>query len=327
MSTTVPPSPLAVGSTFHTMDDAISAARVHAHKASFSYKIADRNKKRSVLKCSGDGCAAYIRIHYSTKIEQFVIGKFLDDHSCQGSLQAPRGSQRHHEFLVSLLQNGFAVNKDTKVKEIQQYFKHQSGIEIPYTTAHKAKEAVMNESTEAQREQFSLLHSYVEELKIVDPDTMADLSISTESAAVGVVSRFQSVFVAPGAARHAFRTMRRFIAVDGTFTKNRFIQTLLLAVGMDAEDQIQILAWAIVPNECQETWTWFLKRLDAAYPTVNDQRTVIINDREKGLLNAIALVLPDVFNAFCCWHIASNIQARFGIGSKRSRMSSLVASC
>lgn len=309
-------SPLIVGATYSSMDDGINAARIHAQKHGFSYKITHRNKNRAVLKCSGTNCNAYARISLSKKLEEYTIGKLSDSHSCQGSLQAPRGTQREHKFLVSLLRDSMIVNKTTKVKDIQTLFK-RSGVEVGYTTAHKAKESLFNESVDAQRNQFSFLRSYVEELVKVDSDTIAKLKTQEEFSSDTPDSRFHSIFVAPGSARQAFTRMRPFIAVDGTFTKNRFIQILLLSVGMDAQDQLIILAWAVVPNECYETWSWFLHCLYESYPSTNHADSVIINDREKGLLQAVHDVLPIAFNAFCCWHIASNVQSKFGLAAKR----------
>jgi hypothetical protein len=37
--------------------------------------------------------------------------------------------------------------------------------------------------------------------------------------------------------------------VDGTFLKARFIQTLLLAVGIDPNGELILLAWAVVESE------------------------------------------------------------------------------
>lgn len=42
------------------------------------------------------------------------------------------------------------------------------------------------------------------------------------------------------------------MAVDGTFAKTRFVQILLLAVSMDAQDKLVILGWAVVPNERED---------------------------------------------------------------------------
>jgi hypothetical protein len=308
---------LAEGASYATMDDAINAARVHAQKQGFSYKVSHRNKSRAVLKCSGSSCQAYTRLSLSKKLEHYVVGKLKDDHSCQGTLQTPRGSQRDHEFLVSLLRDDMIISKNTQVKDVQKFLKQRIGSEIAYSTAHKAKETVLNDSVDAQRSQFSFLHSYVDELLKVDPGTIAEIVTKEQSTPDGPVARFHSIFVAPGAARHAFTKMRPFLAVDGTFTKNRFIQILLLAVGMDAQDQIVLLAWAVVPNESYQTWSWFLQLFRKSYPSSNDRETVVINDREKGLLQAVQNFLPNALNAYCCWHIGSNVQTKFGLAAKR----------
>ena len=72
------------------------------------------------------------------------------------------------------------------------------------------------------------------------------------------------------------------MAVDGTFTKTRFVQILLFAVSMDAQDELVILGWAVVLNECEEAWDWFLTNLGKARPGINERGSVVVNDREKG---------------------------------------------
>jgi len=43
--------------------------------------------------------------------------------------------------------------------------------------------------------------------------------------------------------------MGKFMALDRTFLKARFVETLLLAVGIDAKGKSLILAWAVVESE------------------------------------------------------------------------------
>ena len=43
--------------------------------------------------------------------------------------------------------------------------------------------------------------------------------------------------------------MRTFFGVDGTQTTSRFRMTLLIVVGIDANDETLPLAWALVPIE------------------------------------------------------------------------------
>src|SRR5690349_9336845 len=69
-------SDLAAGSNYASMDDAINAARIHAQKQGFSYKVSHRNKNRAVLKCSGSNCQAYTRLSFSKKREHYVFDVF-----------------------------------------------------------------------------------------------------------------------------------------------------------------------------------------------------------------------------------------------------------
>lgn len=52
------------------------------------------------------------------------------------------------------------------------------------------------------------------------------------------------------------------MAVDGTFMKARFVQTLLFAVGIDENGKNLPLACAIVESENTESWTWFVSIKD-----------------------------------------------------------------
>lgn len=78
--------------------------------------------------------------------------------------------------------------------------------------------------------------------------------------------------------------MRKFMAVDGTFLKARFIQTLLLAVGIDANGKNVLLAWAVVESENKSLWSWFFLHLKTAIPQALEM--TLISDRDKGLLAA-----------------------------------------
>jgi hypothetical protein len=54
--------------------------------------------------------------------------------------------------------------------------------------------------------------------------------------------RFQALFVMIGPIRSFLHTIRPFYALDGTHTRSRYNLTLLIAVGLDGEDQVLPLA-------------------------------------------------------------------------------------
>ncbi|CAL8089112.1 unnamed protein product [Prunus armeniaca] len=51
------------------------------------------------------------------------------------------------------------------------------------------------------------------------------------------------------------------IGVDGCHLKGPFSSQLLGAVGVDANDNMYPVAYAIVELETKETWSWFLELL------------------------------------------------------------------
>ena len=57
-----------------------------------------------------------------------------------------------------------------------------------------------------------------------------------------------------------------FIALDGTYLRNCFKQTLLLAVGRNGNNESWIIAFAIVESENDESWDWFIERLCRIIP-------------------------------------------------------------
>jgi hypothetical protein len=77
--------------------------------------------------------------------------------------------------------------------------------------------------------------------------------------------------------------MRRFFAADGTFLMGRFIQQLLLAVGIDSNRNSLVLAWAIIESENEDSWRYFFNHLVRAIPEIEEEATMFISDRDKDL--------------------------------------------
>jgi hypothetical protein len=53
---------------------------------------------------------------------------------------------------------------------------------------------------------------------------------------------FQAAFFMPAATRHAFKHLQTMYGVDGTHTSSRFRMILLLCAGIDANNEILLLA-------------------------------------------------------------------------------------
>ena len=84
--------------------------------------------------------------------------------------------------------------------------------------------------------------------------------------------------------------------------KGVFDQTALLAVAADADNYLVPLAWAIMKSESESSWRYFLSHLKAACPCIGHENTVIMSDRDKGLIAADDGI-PRAHRLYCVEHI------------------------
>ncbi|KAM0946266.1 putative MULE transposase domain-containing protein [Dioscorea sansibarensis] len=74
---------------------------------------------------------------------------------------------------------------------------------------------------------------------------------------------------------------RPVISVDGCWLKGLFGGHLLSAVGIDANDCIYPIAWAVVEKENHANWRWFLELLAADLEINNSHHWAFMSDRQK----------------------------------------------
>ena len=58
------------------------------------------------------------------------------------------------------------------------------------------------------------------------------------------------------------------------------------------------------------SWIWFLTKLREAIGVV--ENLVFISDRHGSIANAVDTVFPEAHHGACIFHIANNLQAKFG---------------
>ncbi|KAK8656724.1 hypothetical protein V6N13_098664 [Hibiscus sabdariffa] len=79
---------------------------------------------------------------------------------------------------------------------------------------------------------------------------------------------------------------RPVICMDGYYLKGYYKGHLLVDVGLDADECLYPLAFAIVDSECESAWTWFLDILKNDLELNNSHRISFMTDRKKMILEA-----------------------------------------
>nr|GEV70723.1 hypothetical protein [Tanacetum cinerariifolium] len=77
---------------------------------------------------------------------------------------------------------------------------------------------------------------------------------------------------------------RKVIGLDGYFLKHTCRRELLVAMGMDANNQMYPIAWAVVKVENNENWCWFISFIQEDLHLETGEGLTIISDSHKRLV-------------------------------------------
>ncbi|XP_071704512.1 uncharacterized protein [Rutidosis leptorrhynchoides] len=101
------------------------------------------------------------------------------------------------------------------------------------------------------------------------------------------------------------------ICIDGTHLKGSYNGKLLLAVAKNANNQVLPIAFSIVDNETNASWTWFLEMFQQH--VVQNRKICVISDRHSGILHAMGICTSQYGweHRYCLRHIRSNLMKRY----------------
>lgn len=101
---------------------------------------------------------------------------------------------------------------------------------------------------------------------------------------------------------------RPVIGLDGCHLKTMYKGQLLAAVGIDGNNGMYPVAYAVVEKETRDSWTWFLWFLKEDLCIDNDFSYDFISDKQKGLELAIKELFPNSKHRHCARHLYNNFK-------------------
>ncbi|KAK4382958.1 hypothetical protein Sango_2825000 [Sesamum angolense] len=101
---------------------------------------------------------------------------------------------------------------------------------------------------------------------------------------------------------------RPIIGVDGCHLKGPNGGILLTAIGVDPNNNLFPIAYAVVNKECRETWEWFLIVLKHDLNIIREHEYTFMSDKQKGLMQAFEEVFPGCDHRFCVRHLHNNFK-------------------
>ena len=159
------------------------------------------------------------------------------------------------------------------------------------------RQAILLEIDGHEGDCFALFIEYIQRIKALDSNNKVLLQTINEGNSL---YRFQAIAFAPTSLIKASCYCRGFMALDATHTKSKDRMMLLRATTINANNNLLPLAWALVPTENVEWWTWFLSFVKDHFLWASSDQMIFISDRDKGIALAINTNFPNGNQAHCC---------------------------
>ncbi|KAF6175782.1 hypothetical protein GIB67_035909 [Kingdonia uniflora] len=147
-----------------------------------------------------------------------------------------------------------------------------------------------------------LLTSYFTEVRLVDSNLVFDIQTT-----ICKDKRFTRSFWCFGSPKKTYKLFRPVVVIDGTFLKERYRGTLLIAITIDPSNHIFPLAFLITDSKTTESWTYFLEMFEFNFHGY-DTRFVVTFDRNAGIINVVPKVFSFAIHTFCASHISNNLK-------------------
>ncbi|WVZ71551.1 LOW QUALITY PROTEIN: hypothetical protein U9M48_020125 [Paspalum notatum var. saurae] len=200
-------------------------------------------------------------------------------------------------------------------KQIIREMDLQHQYTISYAKAYRAKQKVFEMRFGTYEDSYDNLPRMLATIAQRNPGTYYDVMHFPNPE--GGPSILQRVFFCLGPCVRAFQYCLPLLCIDGTFLTGKYKGTILIAIGVDGNNQVLPVAFAFVENENADSWYWFLERVKTN--AVSSRSNVcLIGDRHSGILDAIEklemvhlLRYGDVHGRWCMRHPAANFYDHF----------------
>ncbi|XP_010453811.1 PREDICTED: uncharacterized protein LOC104735682 isoform X1 [Camelina sativa] len=298
---------LAVGKEFPDVETCRRSLKDLAIALHFDLRIVKSDRSRFIAKCSKEGCPWRIHAAKCPGVQTFSVRTLNSEHTCEG-VRDLHHQQASVGWVARSVEARIRDNPQYKPKEILQDIRDEHGVAVSYMQAWRGKERSMAALHGTYEEGYRFLPAYCEQIKLVNPGSFASVSAS------GPENCFQRLFIAYGACISGFfSACRPLLELDRAHLKGKYLGVILCAAAVDADEGLFPLAIAIVDNESDENWSWFLSELRKLLGMNTDSmpRLTILSERQSGIVEAVETHFPTAFHGFCLRYVSENFRDTF----------------
>ncbi|GJV65473.1 hypothetical protein Tco_1476301 [Tanacetum coccineum] len=230
-------------------------------------------------KPQGNQCPWILHVSKLKEDETWVVKTFNDVHKC---LQQRNVKAATAGFLSQQIIDQVEVNPEIPVKAIQDQLQKKYRLDVSKMIAFGAKSKAYAHVRGDYREQYKVLRNYCLELSHKNPGTTVRIEVEREEDQNVETRVFKRIYICLGPLKDGFRArMRDLLGLDGAFMKGPFPEQVLAAVGLDSNNGIYPVAYAIVEAENKDSWSWFMECLGEDLNLGPMSNITFITDRQK----------------------------------------------
>ncbi|CAL2271077.1 unnamed protein product [Prunus armeniaca] len=182
-------------------------------------------------------------------------------------------------------------------------------------TVYRARAMAVDIVEGSYSKQYGVLWDYCHELRTRNVGS----TIIIKSEMKGDRPRFHRIYICLVAYKKGFLDgCRHVVCLDGCHVKGPYLEQVLSAMGVDANNGMFPLANAYVEIESNSTWLWFLKLLSGDLNIRNNY--VFMTNKQKDLIDVVDALFPHAEHRHCLKHLYGNFYLEHrGLASKHQK--------
>ncbi|KAL4325824.1 hypothetical protein GQ457_11G025620 [Hibiscus cannabinus] len=234
------------------------------------------------------------------------IKSYVAEHNCVRDF---KNRNVTYKWLAKTYFEQWKADPTFSIRSLQQDVQETYSYQVSLSKCLRAKNCAPEIVIGNHKAQYSKIYDYLAEIRTSNPGSTTILHLDNRL--------FQRMYICLQACKQGFKAAcRPIICLDGCHIKNYYGGFLLSAVGVDGNDSLYPICWAVVEAENESSWHWFLSLLMTDLEMTNSYHFTFMSDKQKGLIEVLLELFPHSQHRKCVRHLYSNFKNVAGFKGK-----------